>query len=218
MDNAASKIRSVLAALDRVRIIGSKRGEQVQAVSNLASQVVALNSSRTWTAPSGQTNLEPLNIPLSTKGAFTNPSTPQNNPGPSLLRDEVIASLSNRLELLTSELVSKQDLFAQYMTEADDRMSELQTLGIEIVELRKQVIDLTSRNELLRKTLDEYRARELQLMEDVKRDASTDHMTELELRGLVRRVVASYTGERSKRKVIYYFLLYRYKGSGRKIG
>ena len=146
---------------------------------------------RTWTAPSAP------NQPLVVGGLTNNynPSTTSTE-----IRDDAIKSMETKMELLSTEIAEKQILFQKYLAEADERMQELQTCGIEIVNLRLKVKDLEERNSGLKRTLDDFRKNESQLIEQCQKDSKLEQMSEMELRGMLKKCISAFNLEKKKRK------------------
>ena len=203
IDGARAQIRSVLAALERVKLMSSKRDADMQEFTAVLSTVNSLKSpvragqrggggERAWTAP---------HDPADMVHAGGGEGGPQPAPANEWLRDEALASAERRLQLLSADIAQKQALIQQYLGEADERMDALRACGHEIVALRQQVRDLGERNQALVAALDEYRARESQLFEAAQH-GSLAAMPDAEVRALLKKCASAYQAEKKRRHAL----------------
>jgi chromosome segregation ATPase len=111
-------------------------------------------------------------------GSFTNANEPGNQ----------------RVDVISKELIQKQELLQRMMKDVDDKTESLKLSGAEIVELRKQIKLLQSENTILRKSLGQEEQMQVEAL--VTQEIHT--MSLPELKSKIVRLAQAYRGERMR--------------------
>jgi hypothetical protein len=111
-------------------------------------------------------------------GSFTNANEPGNQ----------------RVDVISKELIQKQELLQRMMKDVDDKTESLKLSGAEIVELRKQIKLLQSENTILRKSLGQEEQMQVEAL--VTQEIHT--MSLPELKSKIVKLAQAYRGERMR--------------------
>ena len=101
---------------------------------------------------------------------------------------------NQRVDVISKELIQKQELLQRMMKDVDDKTESLKLSGAEIVELRKQIKLLQSENTILRKSLGQEEQMQVEAL--VTQEIHT--MSLPELKSKIVRLAQAYRGERMR--------------------